>query len=167
MFYVYYSHRVGKHISFKCRTHLFYFSPHWKKRCTRFANILSSWRTQAARSRFEIERRRAARVTAARVPCYSLALPTAERSRAVAQMAEFHRSYDQRRERRQSRKNSFSRNRVFSGYSERMFVSYFLYYSFQGTLFFQASLLFYHNFHKKKPCNSVTLNPYHTTVLKF
>lgn len=97
-----------KNNSEKCRTHLFYFSPHWKKRCTCFANrtvanILSS-RTRAAQSRFESERRRAARVTAARVPCYSLAPPTAERSRAAG----FNRSYDQRRERRWSRKNSFS-----------------------------------------------------------
>lgn len=153
----------------KCRTHLFYFSPHWKKRCTCFANrtvanILSSRRTRAARPRFEGERRRTVRVTATRVPCYSLAPPTAERSRAVAEMAEFHRSYDQRRDRRWSRKNSreiiirvsrkslafiafMSCNSVDSHLYEtligchytqkirtNLFVFYFLYYSFQGTL---------------------------------
>lgn len=93
----------------KCRTHLFCFSPHWKKRCTCFAdrtvaNILSSRTTRAAWSRLESERRRAARVTATRVPCYSLAPPPAECSRAVTEMTGFHRSYDPRRERRWSRK---------------------------------------------------------------
>lgn len=49
-------------------------------------------------------------MTATQVPCYSLAPPTAERSRAVTEITGFHRSYDQRRERRRSRKNSCTRD---------------------------------------------------------